>query len=122
MSKNLTPRQKSAIATLAAGETVTRAAVSANVSRETIYKWLQQPAFQKALIETTDAALENVSRRLVALADAALETLETAMTDESTEPGPRIRAAAVVLQNVLAVVEQVTLNRRITELERKVGK
>lgn len=122
MPKNLTPRQKNAIATLAAGETVTRAAVSANVSRETLYKWLQQPAFQRALTETTDAALENVSRRLVSLSDTALETLETAMIDETCEYNPRIRAAAVVLQNVLALGELVTMNRRLTELERKAGK
>lgn len=122
MPKNLTPRQKNAIATLAAGETVTRAAVSANVSRETLYKWLQQPAFQRALTETTDAALENVSRRLVSLSDTALETLETAMIDETCEYNPRIRAAAVVLQNVLALGELVTMNQRLTELERKAGK
>lgn len=121
MPKNLTPRQKAAIQTLAAGDTVTRAAVSANVSRETLYKWLQQPNFQKALSDTTDAALENTARRLVSLADTAIETLENAMTDETTEPGPRIRAAAVVLQNVLNMGELVTLNKRLVELEKKAG-
>lgn len=115
--ENLTPRQQRAVRALLTTPDMAAAAKEAAVSRETVYKWMQVPAFSTALHAAEADALAAVSRRLVRLADTAATTLEAAMRDEATPIATRVRAADAVLSRLLQLRELVTLEERVRELE-----
>ncbi len=126
MPRNLTPedlpaRQRRAVAALLTAGDVSAAARETGVSRETLHRWLRQPAFLAAVREAEAAALDELSRSLVRLGRTAAEMLEVAMGD-STAPWPtRVRAADAVLGRLLQLRELATLEARVAELERSVG-
>ncbi len=117
MPDDLTPKQRRAVRALLAAPDVTTAAKETGVSRDTLYRWLAEPAFVAALREGEAVALAAVSRSLVRLAERAAATLEGAMTDEVVPAATRVRAADAVLGRLLQVRELVTLEARVRELE-----
>jgi phage terminase small subunit len=118
MTDNLTPKQRKAIEALLTTGSDSQAAQAANVSRDTIYRWLKQAEFKTALEEATAEAINNLSRSLVGLGDQAIETLRDTMEDESISPGARVSAARVVLDNILKIRELASIEQRLTELEK----
>lgn len=118
MPKNLTPRQKIAVQSLAAGQSVTQTAVSTGVSRESVYRWLDNPTFTRAIDEAQDDAIATISRRLTVLGVDALNVLRDVLADPHTPAGAKIRAADIVLAKLLTVREIVDIERRLTALER----
>ena len=126
MTKNqtrstLTPRQRKAIEALLTTGDVAAAARDAGISRDSLYRWLKQPAFLAAVREAEAAALDELSRMLVRLGRTATGTLAKAMTDAATPMSTRVRAADVSLSRLLQLRELATLEARVTELERNVG-
>lgn len=117
MPDDLTPKQRKAVRALLAAPDLTAAAKETGVSRDTLYRWLQEPAFAAALHAAEADALAAVSRSLVRLAERAAATLEGAMADEATPAATRVRAADAVLGRLLQVRELVTLEERVRELE-----
>ena len=121
MTENLTPKQNKAVTALLVMPDVTAAATAAGVSRDTVYKWLRDPAFQAVIRSAEAAALASVSRSLVGLADAAVGSLARAMNDESAPLSIRVRAADAVLGRLLQLRELVILEERVRELEERIG-
>ncbi len=119
MEAKLTIRQKKAIAALTTTADVTGAAEAAGISRDTIYRWLKIPEFQAALDEATSKALVELSRQLVTLGAAAVQTIDGLLDETNAPPGTRLRAADIVLGRLLQVRELVALESRVAELERK---
>ncbi len=117
MPDDLTPKQRKAVRALLAAPDVTAAAKEAGCSRDTVYRWMGEPAFVAALHAGEAEALAAVSRSLVRLAERAAATLEGAMSDEGTPAATRVRAADAVLGRLLQVRELVTLETRVRELE-----
>lgn len=112
----LTPRKRVAIESLLTSGDVSKAAEAAGVTRKTLYRWLEEPEFAEAINTATAAALENLSRRLVGLGETAGQVLGDAM--DATQPiAQRVRAAAIVLENILKLRELVSLEERISRLE-----
>jgi len=119
--KNLTPRQRKAIESLLTSGNVKEAAEKAGVKRQTVYKWFKQPKFKAALADAQRTALESLSRALVRLGDKATATLENAMGDQDAPLGAKIRAANIVLANLLRLWELVNLEQRVADLEAKLS-
>ena len=119
MTENLTPRQRKAVETLLTTGDKSRAAEQAGVKRQTVYKWLKQPAFQEVLRVAEAEALQSLSRALARLGDKAARTLDRGMDADSDTIA--IRAADIVLQRLLQLRELVDLDARITELEAKIN-
>lgn len=117
MADNLTLKQRKAITALMTQPDTAAAARAAGVSRDTLYRWLAEPAFQSALRKAEAAAIAAVSRSLVRLAERAAATLEGAMSDEAATASVRVRAADAVLGRLLQVRELVDLETRVQELE-----
>ncbi len=117
MPENLTLKQRKAVAALLTEPDTTAAAKAAGVSRDTVYRWLTEPAFQAALRDAEAGALAAVSRSLVRLAERAAATLDGAMTDPEAASGTKVRAADIVLARLLQVRELVALETRVAELE-----
>jgi malate synthase len=79
----LTPQQAAAADLLAFGATVTDAAATVEVSRQTVSEWLHHHAgFQSALHARQRELWQGNAERLRSLVPKALETLEAAVTDE----------------------------------------
>lgn len=120
MPGKLTPKQYKAIESLLTSGNASEAAIAAGVSRDTLYRWLKDDTFKKALIEAEGEALASLSRALVAMGEDAAATLRAAMADKAAPTGPKLRAADIVLGRLLQLRELVDLEERLSELERRV--
>jgi transposase len=90
-------RQARALTALAGGATVTGAAKSADVSRSTVHRWLNEPRFTDAYEVMKRRRLAEIDARIAALADAALATVEKAIAEGD------VRAALAVLRGLGAL-------------------
>jgi len=116
-NRTLSPKQRRTVAALLTEPDTTAAAKAAGVSRDTLYRWLAEPAFQAALRDAEASAIAAVSRSLVRLAERAAATLDGAMTDPAAASSTKVRAADIVLARLLQVRELVALETRVAELE-----
>ncbi len=116
----LTPRQRRALEALLVCPDVKAAAQAAGVGYRTLRGWLKQPAFQQALQEAEQDALAALQRRLVALGLQAGAVLEEAMQPLEKTPY-RLRAADLVLGNLLRLRELLGLEQRLSDLEARLG-
>jgi hypothetical protein len=117
----LTGKQRKAVEALLATGEITAAAKEVGIARETLQRWLHQPAFSQAVKDAEAKAIDDLSRMLVRLGRTATATLAKAMTDSATPMATRVRAADVSLSRLLQLRELATLEARVTELERSVG-
>jgi len=117
----LSPRQRRAVAALLTAGDVASACDAAGISRDMLYRWLKQPAFLEAVRAAEAAALDDLSRSLVALGRAATGTLSAAMADPDAPWATRVRAADATLGRLLQLRELATLEARVAELERSAG-
>lgn len=116
----LRPEQRAAIRVLLTG-TVEEAAEAAGRTRTTIYRWLKEPTFKATLLEAEGEALAALSRALVHLGEKAANALE-AVFDNPRETGSvKVRAASVTLAQILKLRELYLLERRVAEMEKKLG-
>ena len=120
-TSDLTPKQRQAVEALLTTGEVAAAAQAAGVSRDTLYRWLKQPAFLQAVRDTEARALDDLSRLLARLGRTAAATLAKAMSDPAAPWATRVRAADAALGRLLQLRELATLEARVAELERVAG-
>jgi phage terminase small subunit len=118
MYENLTPKQRKAIEALLTCGDVSSAARAAGVSRDTVYRWAKKDNFLDALRAGTSQALDDLSRLLLSLGETAISTLRIAMEDDSIPANTKVRAADIVFSRLLQFRELVSLEERVSELER----
>ncbi len=119
--KDLSPDQFRAIAALVSTGSFTKAAVSVGVSERTLRRWMEQATFKERLILSENELISSSVRRLGALVEQALDVLENVMADVDTSSIHKTRAAALVLDSALRWRNQLTIEDRVTSLERKMG-
>jgi len=95
---NLTGRQQRAINALLSEPTINKAAQTAKVSKATIYRWLADAQFSRALKEARGRALESTLTGLQGASVKAVETLHDVMTDEKVFAAVRVTAARTILE------------------------
>jgi hypothetical protein len=117
----LTPKQRKAVTALLAMGEVKAAAAEAGISRDTLHRWLKQPAFLAAVREAEADALDELSRLLVRLGRTAVATVAKAMTDPGTPAATKVRAADVALGRLLQLRELAQLEARVQALEAAAG-
>ena len=119
--QELTPKQRRAVEALLTTGEVAAAAAAAGVSRDTLYRWLKQPAFLAAVRGAEAAALDELSRALVRLGRTAAATLAKAMADPAAPWPTRVRTADASLERLLQLRELATLEARVQALEAAAG-
>ena len=119
MAEMVTPRQRKAIEALLTCGNVTQAAEAAGVTRNTLYRWFKQEPFKVALAAAEGEAMQALSRTLVRLGDKAGAVLEGVLTDKEAGDPVRLRAVAILLQNLVKLREAGALEERIAALEAK---
>ena len=117
----LTPKQRKAVEALLTTGDVTSAAKEVGVHRNSLHRWLQEPAFTQAVRDAEAQAIDELSRMLVRLGRTAVGTLAKAMSDPRAPYPTRVQAADASLARMLQLRELATLEARVTELERSVG-
>lgn len=122
MSENekvLTPKQAQTITALLTERSTAAAARQAGVSVATLYRWFDDPSFCKALTNAEGLAIDTAARSLVGMAEKALEAVAGVLNDPAAHPATRLRAAEVVLGNLLKMVELRNIERRLAALEKE---
>jgi hypothetical protein len=115
----LTVKQHQAVQALIVHSSIPSAATSAGVSVRSLYRWLDEPTFRLALNTALDKSIDAAARGMVRLTEKAIDVVETVLDDEQLHPATRLRAADLVLSNVLKLVELRTLAQRVAALEER---
>ena len=100
------------LAALMEHSTQEKAAAAADVSTVTVWRYLQKPAFQKALLEAKQAAFSQTEARLQQGSAAAVGTLFRVMTDSDAPAASRVRAAQYVMTYSAQSLSQPALRPR----------
>ncbi len=100
---------------IAAGLTVADAAKQAGLGERTVYRRLQEPAFQRQVCDIRAAMVAQVSGQLVEASVAAVTTLRGLLDAESESV--RLGAAKAVLELGAKFRESTELEARIAALE-----
>lgn len=116
--KSLKPNQRTAITALLTEPTLTAAAESAGVSRNTLARWLRDDeTFIGELRDAERAIDDETLRRLVALQTKALDAIGDVFTSISASHSERLRAAELVLAQRARLRELHDIDERLTALE-----
>lgn len=115
----ITSRQSNFLAVLSSGQTITRAASIARVSKRTSARWMKDPAIRAELARLLDDALAQASHKAASIAVDALAVLADIFNDATMPPGARVAAARAALDSGLKLDERQNLAERLTELERR---
>ncbi len=117
LDDTLTPNQYRAIEQLLASGNVAATAKKIGVGRRTLYRWLAEPAFAKALRDAEGMALEGLTRSLTGLGDKAVEALIAVFDDDQATHTVKLKAAAIVFGNHPTYLQTTALADRIAAIE-----
>lgn len=116
-AKDLSPRQRRAIAALLTEIDTRAAARAAGVGYRTLHRWLaENSAFRKELAQAEGEVIKAAGRRLLAGLPSTQEVLFS-IAVRGAEESQRRQAAQAWLENALRWHEAASLEQRIDELE-----
>lgn len=114
----LSPKQARAIEALMEHRTAQEAARAAQISTKTLYRWLSETPFKRAILEAENDLITNTTRRLLALSNGAVDALESLLIDPAQAGAANRRmAAASILDYLLKLRELRNMEARLAELE-----
>jgi hypothetical protein len=102
---------------LLAGRPVSECAAELGVSRQTVWRTTNLPAFQSKLTQAREAALAGAVNALHSGATAFVRALAEVAADTKARPGERAQAARSGLDSLSKLAELFDVERRITKLE-----
>lgn len=117
----LSIKQEKAIAAILTNPTIAAAATEANLSRETLHKYLGDPAFKARLREYQDAIIKTTTAVLVGLSGESLQVMLDILRDENASQSLRLRVATAWLDQRRKSVDLDDLAERVIALEEKLG-
>lgn len=115
----LSTNQRVAIAALLSSKTIGEAATQAGCGERTLYTWLTDAAFRAELNAAEGEVIDAATRRLIALQDKAIAALETILIGKKQRANHKLRAAEIVLSQMLKLRELRNLEARLAALEEK---
>ena len=102
----LIPQQDHVLALISAGSTISEAAQSAGVHRNTVHNWIHSPHFRLAFARARESKALFWREESERLAAAAVDTIRALMTEPSTPAGVRLKAAQFILALATTPPEQ----------------
>jgi len=114
------PADRLLAATLATGASYARAGQVAGCSPATVKRRMADESFRARVDELRSDHVRRVEHRLAELSGRALEALEALMADADA-PAQRLGAAKVVLEGLLRFREAGETERRLDDLEARLG-
>jgi hypothetical protein len=116
--KDLKPKQEEAILALLTNPSVEHAARAVKIGPRTLYRWQQEPEFDKAYRKARRDAFGQGTARLQQASSAAVTTVIKIMLDPNTPASTRLRAADLGLTHGGKAIEIEDVETRVTALER----
>lgn len=114
----LSTKKHKAIAALLVEPNQALAAQSAGVGERTLARWLAEDnEFVSAVRDAEEAAISHAVRCLVQLTEDAVNVLGGVLKDEFATDGVKVRAAGLVLEQVVKLRELRDFEERIAALE-----
>lgn len=112
----LSPKQQQFLLALLSGQHVEEAARAAHVSVRTAFRWQKLPDFQRELEEAKE---ETFNKQLGYLKDGVATALRTLLRNmgERVPPAVQVRAAAVWLENAIAIYKTEQLELALADIE-----
>mgnify|MGYP001378616874 CR=1 FL=1 len=114
----LSAKQQRALEALLSGATKGDAATAAGVTPRTLNRWVNEDAlFWNTLQAENRKAVFAATRRLTAAMDTAVTVMTEVMQDAAAPAAVRLRAAQVVTETALKLIEANDVIERLEELE-----
>jgi len=122
--KKLTRLQRAAVDAILETKTAKEAADLAGCSESSIYKWLQEPAFNSEIRKREKLIRDAIGYRLATGSNEMLDVIEQVARGEirderGTRASVRLRAAMAWLDNHHRTQDQADIERRLAALEAK---
>lgn len=120
-SARLSAKQQRAIEALLSGATKGDAAATAGVNPRTLNRWINEDVlFWDTLQGESQKTIYDATRRLTAAMETAVTVMTEVMQDTTAPAAVRLRAAQVVTETAVKLIETTDILRRLDELEVKV--
>lgn len=113
----LSRKAEQAIAALLANPTIAEAATACGVSERSLWRWLQNPDFQRRFKEAQAAAFDDAVRELQAASIVAARTLREVAEDKEASASARVAAALGIFTQTYKGREQGDLLQRVERLQ-----
>jgi len=84
----------------------------------TLYRWLNEPVFEKAYLKARRKAFGQGTARLQQASSAAVSVMMKTMVDPGAGASTRLRAADMVYAHAAKAIEIEDIDARVSELER----
>ena len=114
----LTPKQEQAILALLTNQGVDNAARAVGIGPRTLYRWMNEPLFDKAYLKARRDAFGQGTARLQQASGAAVSSILKIMVDQHAAASTKLRAAELVLTHGAKAIEIEDVEARVSELER----
>jgi hypothetical protein len=115
---NLKPKQEEAILALLSNRNVEETARAVKLTPRTLYRWLNEPEFDRAYRKARRKAFGQATARLQQASSAAVTVMMKTMLDTSAGASVRLRAADMVYSHAAKAIEIEDVDLRVSELER----
>jgi hypothetical protein len=120
MAENVRKKSEAALlAALANGATIADSAAKSGYSERTVYRKLKDAAFRQQLTGARAALVDQAVGVLSKASAFAAATLFSLMTGKERTDSIKLHAARAVLEYVAKLRENVALEERLAELERR---
>ena len=119
--QKLSAKQYRALEALLSGATKSDAATTAGVDPRTLNRWINENVlFWNTLQDESRKTVFDATRRLTAAMQSAVSVMMEVMEDGDAPAAVRLRAAQVVTETAVRLIETNDVLRRLDELETKV--
>jgi hypothetical protein len=118
--EKFTRKMEAAIIALMVEPTIPAAAKAAGVSYTSLWRWLQDPAFQIEYRKARRLALGQATAQLQQAASAAVKALKEIVEDTKAPASSRVMAARTVLEMGMKAIELEDMETRLAAVEQAV--
>ena len=115
---NLKRKQEEAILALLSNRNVEETARAVQITPRTLYRWLNEPEFDRAYRKARRKAFGQATARLQQASGAAVSVMTKTMVDSNAGASVRLRAADMVYSHAAKAIEPEDVDLRVSELER----
>jgi AcrR family transcriptional regulator len=98
--------------------TIEDIASACNLHERTIYNYLADDDFKKALDDATAKAIQTASAKLAALSSKAVDTLGTMLVGDASDTNKRL-AAIAILEALYKVLNEKSIQERLEKIEQR---
>jgi len=116
--EKLTAKQERALVALLDCGEMKRAATTSGVNETTLWRWLQQPAFQARYRAARRQLVETAIAQLQSDCTIAARVLREVAEDREAPASSRVAAARAIIEQSISAVELTDLQAEVEEIKR----